>query len=94
MIGGGASKSSNGPTRVRKPVEVEYATAASLKCAKDGNAFARCEECSGWENASETKKPAAKNKEKSTEPKAKRAKKAKKPNTPKRPPTSFFVFMD
>lgn len=41
MAGGGASKSSNGPTRVRKRVEVESATAASLKRAKDGSAFAR-----------------------------------------------------
>ncbi|XP_016433723.1 high mobility group B protein 7 [Nicotiana tabacum] len=120
MAGGGASKSSNGPTRVRKRVEVESATAASLKRAKDGSAFARCEECNKdvpialinfhscsldakikmnleaqvVENASETKKPAAKGKEKSTEPKAKREKKAKNPNAPKRPPTAFFVFMD
>lgn len=45
MAGGGASsKSSNGggPTRVRKRVEVESATASgSLKRAKDGSAFAR-----------------------------------------------------
>lgn len=44
MAGGGAStKASNGgPTRVRKRVEVESAaSAASLKRAKDGSAFAR-----------------------------------------------------
>ncbi|XP_016471798.1 high mobility group B protein 7-like [Nicotiana tabacum] len=120
MAGGGASKNSNGPTRVRKRVEVESATAASLKRAKDGSAFARCEECNKdvpialinfhscsldakikmnleaqvVENASETKKPASKSKEKLTEPKAKRERKAKNPNAPKRPPTAFFVFMD
>ncbi|XP_055801988.1 high mobility group B protein 7-like [Solanum dulcamara] len=124
MAGGGASnKSSNGggPTRVRKRVEVEStAAAASLKRAKDGSAFARCEECSKdvpialisfhncsldakikmnleaqvVENQTEVKKPAAKSKEKSTEPKAKREKKPKNPNAPKRPPTAFFVFMD
>ncbi|KAL3338760.1 hypothetical protein AABB24_027733 [Solanum stoloniferum] len=50
MAGGGEStKASNGggPTRVRKRIEVESAAAASsLKRAKDGSAFARCEECS------------------------------------------------
>ncbi|KAM3339008.1 high mobility group B protein 7 [Capsicum galapagoense] len=131
MAGGGASnKSSNGggPTRVRKRVEIESASAnanaattnANLKRAKDGSAFARCEECNKdvpialisfhncsldakikmnleaqvVENQTETKKPAAKSKEKSTEPKAKREKKPKNPNAPKRPPTAFFVFMD
>lgn len=124
MAGGGASsKSSNGggPTRVRKRVEVESATASgSLKRAKDGSAFARCEECSKdvpialisfhncsldakikmnleaqvVENQTEVKKPAAKRKEKSTEPKHKKEKKPKNPNAPKRPPTAFFVFMD
>uniref|UniRef100_M1CDE7 DNA-binding protein MNB1B n=1 Tax=Solanum tuberosum TaxID=4113 RepID=M1CDE7_SOLTU len=123
MAGGGAStKASNGgPTRVRKRVEVESAAAAaSLKRAKDGSAFARCEECSKdvpialisfhncsldakikmnleaqvVENQTEVKKPAAKSREKSTEPKAKREKKPKNPNAPKRPPTAFFVFMD
>ncbi|WMV23127.1 hypothetical protein MTR67_016512 [Solanum verrucosum] len=123
MAGGGAStKASNGgPTRVRKRVEVESAAAAaSLKRAKDGSAFARCEECSKdvpialisfhncsldakikmnleaqvVENQTEVKKPAAKSKEKSTEPKPKREKKPKNPNAPKRPPTAFFVFMD
>ncbi|KAK6790822.1 hypothetical protein RDI58_009903 [Solanum bulbocastanum] len=169
MAGGGAStKASNGsgPTRVRKRVEVESAAAAaaSLKRAKDGSAFARCEECSKdvpialisfhncsldakikmnlgvslctysydeaylynqnvkfhvlcdlgefgavsillmgkfvcaeaqvVENQTEVKKPAAKSKEKSTEPKPKREKKPKNPNALKRPPTAFFVFMD
>ncbi|XP_060184975.1 high mobility group B protein 7-like isoform X1 [Lycium barbarum] len=49
MGGGGATKSTsngNGPTRVRKRVEVESAANATLKRAKDGSAFARCEECS------------------------------------------------
>ncbi|KAK4373443.1 hypothetical protein RND71_008827 [Anisodus tanguticus] len=122
MGGGGATKSSlnggGGPTRVRKRVEVE---AATLKRAKDGSAFARCEECSKdvpialisfhncsldakikmnletqvVENPTETKtKSAPKNKEKTTEPKAKREKKPKNPNAPKRPASAFFVFMD
>ncbi|XP_019194737.1 PREDICTED: high mobility group B protein 7-like [Ipomoea nil] len=49
MAGGGASgKSSNAP-RVRKRVEVDSNESsqinASLKRAKDGSAFARCDEC-------------------------------------------------
>ncbi|XP_030448052.1 high mobility group B protein 7-like [Syzygium oleosum] len=48
MAGGGSSKSN--PPKARKRVEVEAAAAAaaasSLVRAKDGSAFARCEECS------------------------------------------------
>ncbi|CAI9779803.1 unnamed protein product [Fraxinus pennsylvanica] len=40
------------------------------------------------------KNPAEEKKAKSTEAKAKKEKKAKDLNTPKRPPTSFFLFMD
>uniref|UniRef100_A0A5B7B9X8 Putative high mobility group B protein 7-like n=1 Tax=Davidia involucrata TaxID=16924 RepID=A0A5B7B9X8_DAVIN len=42
MAGGGASKSN--PPRVRKRVEIDTSS-TSLKRAKDGSAFARCEEC-------------------------------------------------
>ncbi|CAK9143237.1 unnamed protein product [Ilex paraguariensis] len=53
MAGSGVSKSkSSNPTRVRKRVEVEPAPASasasassSVVRAKDGSAFARCEEC-------------------------------------------------
>ncbi|CAN4090372.1 unnamed protein product [Withania somnifera] len=48
MGGGGAlnksSSDGSAPTSVRKRVEAESAT-AGLKRAKDGSAFARCEEC-------------------------------------------------
>ncbi|XP_073147764.1 high mobility group B protein 7-like [Henckelia pumila] len=46
MAGGGASKSS-APHRVRKRVDAESSSsAASLKRARDGSAFTKCEECS------------------------------------------------
>ncbi|KAF8009628.1 hypothetical protein BT93_J0592 [Corymbia citriodora subsp. variegata] len=43
MAGGGSSKSN--PPKARKRVEVDGAAASSLVRAKDGSAFARCEEC-------------------------------------------------
>ncbi|KAG5608618.1 hypothetical protein H5410_019899 [Solanum commersonii] len=108
MAGGGAStKASNGgPTRVRKRVEVECCCCYE-ECSKDVPialiSFHNCSldakikmnlEAQVVENQTEVKKPVAKSKEKSTEPKPKREKKPKNPNAPKRPPTAFFVFMD
>ncbi|KAK1304133.1 High mobility group B protein 7 [Acorus calamus] len=110
------SSSKSKPTRVRKRVEAE----TSLKRARDGSAFTRCEACNKdvsvalidmhdcsldlkvrmnlesdvVERISEVKKPLRKKSAPSEKPKkVQKEKKVKDPNMPKRPPTTFFLFM-